>query len=239
MRFTRNYLKDLRTLKKAFGKERFAFARFGDGERTIMTGGIYHCSDGWVYGGKAPGRYKALLTESLGYSHPDYYIGIEGRQSLPRMCWYMAHMNTPVERITDACLFVNSRWKESRKWMQGIRRQCALVGSGKRVDFRIPHNCLQPEYDYAPLLAKLLEVQKPILLAGGPLANILVMEYLKAGGRQTIIDIGTVLDLEMFGKPTRCYQRSKKKGKKKGKKKIPRKFGRLLKKRRPVPRRKK
>jgi hypothetical protein len=199
---------DLKRMMTALGRgeEQIAFARFGDGEEKMCMGGTYHCSDGWVSRPGA-GRYRPKLLEAMQFVHENYYVGMRLPRNLKLWAWYRANMHTPSERVCDPCLFVNSRWKKAHKFFKGFRKKAFLVGSGKGVDYRIPANCIQPEYNYEPLLKKLLALNKPILLAAGPLANILVMEYIRAGGRQSIIDLGTVLDLEMFGKPTRRYLR--------------------------------
>lgn len=229
MEFKQDALGDLKLFQAAMFKEQVALARFGDGEEKMYLGAVYHCSDGWVSKPNKNSLYRKKLGEAIRFEHPNYYIGIRYPRNLRMFAWDVRNIKTPPERLCDPCLFVNSRWSRSRKWFNAVRKKCVLVGSGKGVNFKIPHNCIQPEFKFAKLLARLLKVKKPILLAAGPLANILVMEYLKRGGKQSIVDIGTVLDVEMFGKPTRRYQRMalakkkpkrKKKGKKKGKKKL-------------------
>ena len=241
MEFRQDALGDLKLFQAAMFTEQVGLARFGDGEERMYMGGSYHCSDGWVSTPNKNSIYRKKLGETIRFSHPNYYIGIRYPRSLKMFAWDVNNITTPPERICDSCLFVNSRWGIIRKWFRAVRAKCVLVGSGKGVNFRIPHNCISPEYKYGALLKKLLKVTKPILLAAGPLANILVMEYLKAGGKQSIVDIGTVLDVEMFGHATRRYQRlalrkkpkrlAKKKPKKKPKKKVKRKTRKAIKRR--------
>lgn len=222
MKFACDVNKDLAIFFKAFGKEQIGFARIGDGEETMIFGGRYHCSDGWV-SSPGQGTYRNSVSKSVMCDHPNFYLGLRLPKGNRRMVWYFRNVKAPGTRLTDPCLFVNSRWQKSRAFFKKVRPRCVLVGCAKKVDIQIPKDCISPEYDYKPLLAKLLKVKKPILLAAGPLANILVAEYLNAGGKQTIIDMGTVLDMEMFGKPTRKYMRqaiaAAAKRKKKGKKK--------------------
>jgi len=225
--FVGSAAKDLAVLINAFSKgERFGLARYGDGEEAMIFGKRYHCTDGWVSDPKTKKSYPNLLAKSMLSGHPRLHLGIRVPRGLPRMLWYWKNIQVSPDRICDPCLFVNSRWASARKFFKGIRKRCFLVGSGSGVDFKIPHNCISPEYNFSPLLKKLLGVKKPILLAAGPLANILVWKYLESGGKQTIIDIGTVLDMELFGRPSRGYMRkalSRRKGKGKPKKRAKKK----------------
>lgn len=241
MEFKQDAAADLKLFRRAMFSEQVALARFGDGEEKMYLGAVYHCSDGWVSKPNKNSLYRKKLGEAIHYSHPNYYIGIRYPRNLRMFAWAVRNIATPPERMCDPCLFVNSRWAGARKWFNAVRKKCVVVGSGKGVNFKIPHNCIKPEYKYGALLKKLLKVKKPILLAAGPLANILVMEYLKAGGKQSIVDIGTVLDVEMFGHATRRYQRlalrkkpkplAKKKAKRKPKKKVKRKTRKAIKRR--------
>jgi len=231
MKFTQDAGKDLDIFCKAFaaGKEQIGLARFGDGEERIYMGGTYHCSDGWVSRPSESSALRKRLGDSIRFSHPNYYVGFRHPRNLKLYCWAVKNVKTPPSRMFDPCLFVNSRWSKARKFFSKVRKNCFLVGSGEGVNYRIPANCIEPEYNWKKLLDKLLTVKKPILLAAGPLANVLVMEYLERGGKQSIIDIGTVLDYEMFGKSTRRYMRiamkkiKSKKSKRDKKKRPPRK----------------
>lgn len=228
MEFTGDVAKDLKIFFARFRKEQIGFARIGDGEQTMIFGGKYRCTDGWV---SAPGQgtYRDKLAKSVSCAHPAFHLGLRSPKHTPKMLWYFRHVKTPGAQMTDPCIFVNARWGAARKFFKAWRPKCCLVGSGRGVNIKIPKNCISPEYNYKPLLAKLLKVKNTILLAAGPLANILVAEYLDAGGKQSIIDMGTVLDMEMFGKPTRRYMRKaiakkpkpkpKKKARRKGRKK--------------------
>lgn len=218
MIFTHNSKKDLEIVIEALKRgEPFGLARFGDGEERMYMGGTYHCSDGWVSKPNKNSVYRRKIGDSIRYCHDRYHVGVRAPRGLAVMAWTVNNVRTPPERWCDPCLFVNARWDRARKFFVGFRRHCLLVGSGKGVDFKIPHNCIEPEYKYGKLLKTLLSTKKTILLAAGPLANILVMDYIEAGGQQAIVDIGTVLDYELFGKPTRGYMRAalKKKARKK------------------------
>jgi hypothetical protein len=208
LKFKQHSSGDLKTFMAAFKKgEQIGFARFGDGEERMYLGGTYHCSDGWVSRPDPKSKLRKGVAKAIRFKHPNYYVGLRTPKSLKMWAWTVANVKTPPERICDPCLFVNARWGPARKFFLQQRRKCFLVGSGKGVNYKIPHNCIQPEYNWTKLLKKLLTVKKPILLAAGPLANVLVMEYLQKGGKQSIIDIGTVLDFELFGKSTRGYMR--------------------------------
>jgi hypothetical protein len=208
MEFIHDAGKDLNIFMAAFKRgEQIGFARFGDGEERICRGGTYHCSDGWVSRPSKNSRLRKQLAASFRFSHAKYYVGLRYPRSLKFWAWVTRQLGTPPERVCDPCLFVNSRWRKARKFFLKQRRKCFLVSCAKSADFRIPKNCINPEYNWDRLLKRLLKVNKPILLAAGPLANVLVMEYLAAGGKQSIIDIGTVLDYELLGRPTRKYMR--------------------------------
>jgi hypothetical protein len=72
--------------------------------------------------------------------------------------------------------------------------------------FRIPADGVTQPWDLDGLVAKLLEVDRPILLAAGPCANIIALRYWqrqKPDKRQTILDVGSALDV-LHGKYSRA-----------------------------------
>ena len=81
-----------------------------------------------------------------------------------------------------------------------------VLVSSSGGDFSVPRNAVNPLFDYQPLLKQLFEVDRPILVAAGPIAKILIYDYWRLAPRkQVIVDIGSVLDPMIYGRPTRGY----------------------------------
>jgi SAM-dependent methyltransferase len=202
MRFTQDFLRDFDQFD--FHGRPFAFVRFGDGERSICRGiPLVNC-DGWSYDGAAS-RFAADLNASLTFVDPDYYIGIsDGCCDREARDWFLERIRVPLEQVTFANIFVNGNYRRFRKLdLSGT----ALVSSSGG-DFTVPEHLINSDFDLDGLVDRLLAVDRTILVAAGPASCVLIHKYwLRAdpGRRQTIVDIGSVLDEVIKGCKTRCY----------------------------------
>lgn len=206
MRFTQDFIKDFGQLD--FNGEPFALARFGDGERGFCMGRPTPCCDGWYYDGSDT-PYALKLRETVRADLPGYYIGISCPCCDPESHkWYLENVRAPLWRVTYANIFVNGNYKRTKKLLKRLFRTGVALVSSKGGDYTVPENAINPEFDYSGLLEELFRVDRPILVAAGPLANILVYEYWRLAPRkQTIVDIGSVLDRKIQGRRTRGYQK--------------------------------
>jgi hypothetical protein len=202
IRFTQDFKKDFEQLY--LEGEPYAFARFGDGERSLCMGHAVTVKDGWSYDGTdTPLALK--MREAVGADVPGYYIGISCPCCDPQgHDWYMAHIKAPPWRVTFANIFVNANYKRFRK----LNLKNTVLVSCAEGDFTVPKNALNPPFDYTDLLKQLYEVDKPILVAAGPVGKAILFDYwLNAPNKQIILDIGSVLDKQIHGHRTRRYQK--------------------------------
>jgi hypothetical protein len=190
--------------------EPYAFTRYGDGERAICCGTRIQTSDGWTYpGGERP--LAAALRASLQSDLPGYHIGISCPCCDERAHqWYLRHARLPPERITFANIFVNANHPRFMAWIEQERalERCVLIGSAPACRIRVPENAVSPPADPEPILKAMLQIDRPMLVAAGPLSCILIHEYWRrAERRQIVVDVGSALDPALHGRLTRRYHR--------------------------------
>jgi 2-polyprenyl-3-methyl-5-hydroxy-6-metoxy-1,4-benzoquinol methylase len=201
MRFTQDFVRDFDQFD-FFGPP-FAFVRFADGERAVCQGSPVEVPrDGWAYpGGASP--LAADLDAALRYSAPDYYVGISDaccdRDSRD---WYLARLGVPLHQVTFSNVFIN--WNYRRFRQLDLRR--AVVVASRGGDFAVPEDVFATPFDLDALVARLFEVDRPILVSAGPASEVIIHKYwLRAAHRQTIVDVGSALDERTKGARTRPY----------------------------------
>ena len=200
MRFTQDFRTDLDQFD--FRGRPFAFVRFGDGERAVCMGKPIEAGDGRNSpGGSTP--FLRDLIASLECDLEGYFIGI------PDTCcdadahaWYLGMARAPLERLTFANIFVNANYQRFRKLdLSGM----AIVAPFN-ADFVVPENLVERHAEIDPLVDRLLEVDRPILVAAGPAANVIIHKYWqRAKTKQTIVDVGSAIDERLKGAKTRRY----------------------------------
>lgn len=217
MILARNFAADFAAVKAAFAaRERFAFVRFGTGEQAVIEGRpVLRTASGWHWPGGDTAYHREMKAAwEYGGLDPGWFVGMSCPCCNPYEFRFYAKTNrTPLDHLTFATLFMGSNWPAARQWAKELvaRREVILVGP-LLGSITVPKNVMEPqEFDYEKVLAAMLESEKPMLLAAGPLAKILAWRYWTWPGspRQTVIDIGSTLDIEMFGAPTRHYMRQK------------------------------
>lgn len=216
MQFSHNFQSDLHTVLSAIeARERFVFARYGDGERKVAMAekiDVNKPKEHWKF---APGENLDLhqaMVRSLNENDEAWHIGIScpccDRESAS---WYRAAAKCPPERMTFANLFVNGNWTLASQVLLGYvyRDEVTLACSSVQR-----HTALFPIPQSMPLDAAanckwwatlLLESEKPIFCAAGPMTNIIAHQYLLQGGEMPFIDIGSCLDPFIHGMGTRGY----------------------------------
>jgi 2-polyprenyl-3-methyl-5-hydroxy-6-metoxy-1,4-benzoquinol methylase len=201
MRFTQNFLADFDQFD--FHGPPFAFVRFGDGERSICRGlPLVNC-DGWQYDGRAS-QFAADLNAALTYSAPDYYLGIsDGCCDRESRDWFLERRKVPLDQVTFANIFVNGNYRRFR----ALDLAHAALVSCAGGDFTVPEHVINTDFDLDALVEQLLAVDRPILVAAGPAACVLIHKYWQRAGarRQIIVDIGSALDEVVRGRRTRGY----------------------------------
>ena len=210
MKFVQDFRKDFVELQRAVHDgERFAFTRFGTGEFGVIQGRKTHAGgSGWTYHGEET-EYHRAMDAAWRYGGEGWHIGISCPCcNPPEFRWYANNLHVLQQKMTFATLFMGANWPASREWGNDLRKKGWLLIGPRNSDITIPENVMEPtEFDYEPVLQAMFKADRPFLLAAGILAKILAWRYWATPGspRQSIIDIGSAFDLEMFGRPTRVY----------------------------------
>jgi 2-polyprenyl-3-methyl-5-hydroxy-6-metoxy-1,4-benzoquinol methylase len=201
MRFRQDFVTDFDQVD--FRGEPFAFVRFGDGERAICMAKPLVARDGWEYPG-GPSRFGEELLAALRHDAPDYYVGIsDSCCDRPARDWYLGQVRVPLGQVTFANLFVNGNYRR----FQGLDLRGLAVVASEGGDFRVPADVFAEPFDLDALVARLLTVDRPILVAAGPASPILIHKYwTRAVRKQTIVDVGSAIDERTKGRKTRPYQ---------------------------------
>jgi len=201
IRFTHKFVDDF---NKIYLKgDPYALVRLGDGERAFaMRRPITSGAGEYVYDGSAtPSSRK--VCETITTNLPGFYLGISCPCCDPKAyIWYKSHRRCPDYQLTFANLFVNANYQRFLK----LDLKNTVLVSCKNGDFTVPEHATNPEWDYTPLLHELYKVDKPILVAAGPIKCGLILDYWRtAPNRQIILDVGSSMDWRIHGKPTRAY----------------------------------
>ena len=207
MQFTHDFRRDLGVLMRQIDlKEPFAFARLSDGEAAIINMRPVPTADGWTVPA-SPTAFTSALLDSLDYNAQGYHLGI----SCP--CCYkpiherlMGRKKIPDDRCTFSTLFVNGNFERFHELAEGVSlfdpNKSALVCPRGRGKLAVPLNLVNHP-NAMPfinvLVDCLLELPPgPILVAAGPASSIIIHLYwMRSKNRQTIIDIGSVLDMNI------------------------------------------
>jgi len=220
--FTHDFEADLRALD-FFGRP-FALARFADGEMACIEAKGY-TPFGKMYGTETwdtrrPSKYPRHMREALACKLPRYAVGLPTICCHPS-CWLAARkiVRQVPEWTTYSSMFSfanRPRFLAMAEQLR-LRQRCVLV-SGVGGDLSVPLDLYnRKDFDLADLIAELRTIRdKPILVAAGPMAGVIVHRYWASTPEQdrcTIVDIGSAWDRELHGKPTRSdmQDRSKKK----------------------------
>lgn len=194
-------------LRRGYSGPPYALVRFGDGEAAIMLGDPHTAkSDGWEFRGGINLMAPALL-EAARCSLPGYYIGITAEEHHPCQHRYLREtVVTSEERITFAELFIFANYE---RWQLLPKRPHIKVGPFN-CDHCVPWDAVMAGWDHRPLVDHLIaRADAPILVAAGPIANILIHDYwlrCPPERKQVILDVGSAMDEKIKGRRTRRYQ---------------------------------
>ncbi len=214
LRFTKNFATDFDLLAAGLCPDPqnpplpFAFARYGDGEAAICFGKSHRAkSDGWHWQGQQS-SLPERLRETLRYTAYGYYVGIVAEaHDAPSHYDLLAYTTLQDEAITFGEIFCFSNYKRFRALP--LRESCYWVGPSK-CDAYVPPDAVETGWDHLPLVRSLLTVRKPIIVAAGPIANLIVCDYWKMTAkrpaeRQTIVDVGSAVAQMIYSHRTRRH----------------------------------
>lgn len=214
MKFSHSFTQDLADLMhEAEHGEPFAFVRFADGERAILENKVdTRTADGWKIGNE---WMRKALHQALIANLPRYVRGV------PCPCcdidghpWYVQAILGDDDcygpaPLTYSNLFVNGNYDTALPWLRGLARNWCVVSSAWGSDIRVPADWSKIK-DLESLVgttfSKMDTERRPLLVAAGPLGKLLIHRYWRDGWRaNTILDIGSAIDPDLFGRNTRGY----------------------------------
>lgn len=211
--FTHRFRDDLCAIDW-FG-EAFALARFADGERACIEGTDYSPfgaglgTETWSAQGKAP--WRSALNQAMEADVDGYYVGVS-----PFCCqardasWFRDKVKAPWHRRVAATLFSYGNYDYALHLATSLRlRERSVLVSGVGGDLAVPLAAINADWDLEGLLGELRKVRRrPILVAAGPMACVIVHRYWTTTPpehRQIIVDVGSLFDEELHGGPTRMH----------------------------------
>lgn len=208
----------------------FAFPRFGEGELRILHGYSLRKRDFiFVSGEPAYEVLREQLRESFTYVAEPYYIGISpeidddepfGPDDYLR---FRLESGQPADRILSACIFVDQNHRHflhetvplfaEYETVVVCSERARLEGLPFEVNHQIrgaAHNAWLVSPQVRDELRQLTEDRSGLLviLMLGPFSNILSHLGCVGNPRNTYLDVGSPLDLHLFGQPTRMYLQS-------------------------------
>jgi len=211
--FTHRFREDLCSID--WLGDAFALARFADGERACIEGKKYKPfgagigTETWDASRTMP--WRAELEASLSAELDGYHVGIS-----PACCqstdhsWYVRHVGVPWHRRTSATLFSYGNYDYAKHLAAGLRlRQRSVLVSGVGGDHTVPLDAINQVWDLDALVIELGKVRnRPILIAAGPMACVIVHRYWNETPpqhRQVIVDVGSLFDEDLHGGATRMH----------------------------------
>ncbi len=210
MIFSRDFQQDCKQLLESISGPPIALVRFCDGEYAILKNRKINTADKWRVP-DAGSLFTSQLYASAVYREPDYLYGIPAPCCMKEEYEYFrAVCSSPQERFTFANVFVDGNHAQVIQWVKDNRvlDECAIVSSSKLGHYTIPANAVNDDWDMEKLIEDLRKETRPILVAAGPAANVIIHKYWKdqpVDQRVTILDIGSVFDFWLHGRATRGY----------------------------------
>lgn len=183
----------------------FAFIRFHDGEHALLEKLYYQAASGWSSNGADVWFFEEFRAS---LNPPDgVYIGVSPPCCAPRATHFYRHnVSIAPHRVTYATLFSHRNYRRFAELRQRFK-DAVTVGCAN-ADIKVPSNGVTKPWDMDAAVDKMLKARKPILVAAGPCANVMIVRYWQRQApehRQIVLDVGAALDQEIHGKRTRYY----------------------------------
>jgi hypothetical protein len=186
-------------------EEPFALVRFGDGEAAIIAGQAHKAANNEWAVAKGDTWLRIPLMKSLLRAGAGYCVGLPPGCCLPKHTALHHRARVPLGQRTFATIFLHGNLARVPELLD--RYQPLVVGP--RGEIKIPEHAVEIGCDVDAIVADLLTVERPMVVAAGPLANVIIDRYWKRQApekRQTILDIGSALDFHQ-GRASRYYHR--------------------------------
>ena len=203
----------------------FSFARFGDGENSIMKGDkIYSSLDKWNWDIKNKKFQESLIqSSSICLSHNNF-IGIPCKNLIKISQSILSFSKcSSAKYISYTYLFVNKNYQYFKDWIidfinSSKRWKIILVANSiihKNIKwaykyFPVPDNLVENWEKYSiSLLSKLSDEAKKnnliFFISAGPAANIIVSYLSNINNKNIYIDFGSSIEFITKGYTTRLY----------------------------------
>jgi len=207
-RFVQDFNIDFAQFLKA--DEPFAFSRFHDGEYALLQGIMHKAKSGWSVDG--PTWLQHPLLEALTENQLEhYYVGISPPcDHSEAASWYRNRVKVKKPYVTFATIFQHANYRRLPMLLRAFPEP--VLVSCKNGDITVPRNGVRRSWNIDAVVEKLLQVEgRPIFVAAGPCANVIVHRYWQRQDpdkRVTILDIGSILDPTIHGQATRRFHDS-------------------------------
>ena len=206
----------------------FSFARFGDGENSIMRGDkIYSSLDKWNWDIKNKKFQESLIESSSICINHNNFIGIPCKNMIKISESILSFSKcSSAKYMTYTYLFVNKNYQYFKDWIidfinSSNRWKIILVANSiihKNIKwaykyFPVPDNLVENWEKYRiSLLSKLVyEAKKNNLIffiSAGPAANIIVSYLSKINNNNIYVDFGSSIEFITKGYTTRLYDKN-------------------------------
>jgi hypothetical protein len=213
-----------RIWSKIENNDNFAFVRYGDGERKILTGSFVKAQEGWI----APNHKTELskaLQDCLEMNEKNFFHGI----SCPccdRSSYYWYNSNLVCNKnITFANLFVNKNFSTFITKFEKLRRNTIVIANYRGINktigslnilkyYPVSDDCIKFwDENGFKFIQDIKDDTKNLkdtlfLLAAGPLSGPIIAELYKENPNNCYIDVGSAIDFYVHNKNTRSYQKN-------------------------------
>ena len=202
-------------LQRDYSGPPYAFVRFADGEAALMRGEHHRSrSDSWSVSGAGVPSVVDGLHLAIQCDLPGWHVGVTAASHHREDHRYLVReSSSPPSRTSFAELFIFGNYERFRLIDTD---HCRVVGAGARKrlgrrGYHIPPDAVErDDFDLEPVITWMLRGEGPILLAAGPLANLLAFEYWRTGHwlgvrREVCIDVGSAIAPRVRGRATRRY----------------------------------
>lgn len=204
--FEHDFIKDFDRLFNE--KEPFAFVRFHDGEHAILEGIPYRAASKWTSAG-GDVWIRDELKEVLHTQLDRFFIGVSPPCCAPQAThYYRTKLPPDASLLTFATLFQYKNFRRMKLFKERFKN-ALFVGSGE-ADINVPQNGVVKEWDVDVVVDEMLKSDRPVFVAAGPCANIIIYRYWKRQDpvrRQTVVDVGAAFDVQIHRQETRDYHK--------------------------------
>jgi len=200
--FALDHRRDFDAILRA--SEPFALIRFGDGEAALLSGKSHHAANReWVAWDGAH-WLQAPLRAALQRNAPGMCVGVPSRCCLHTSMDAYVEARVPPGHMTFATLFLHGNLRRFGELLTTYKP--VVVGPDGPIV--VPRRGVETGIDLDQIVKEMMETSAPMVVAAGPLANVIIDTYWQRQDpkrRQMVLDVGSALDFHLSRTPTRQY----------------------------------